>query len=64
MLIILFNINHLFVHSFKYSEWLNIWPIDETLIGTTTLAQSEPGSNGNEGVLHKAPGLEPHHQTV
>ena len=25
-----------------------IWPKDRTLIGTTTLGQSEPGKNGNE----------------
>ena len=29
-----------------------VWPIDRTLSGTTTLGQSEPGSDGNEGVLH------------
>ena len=29
-----------------------IWSIDETLRGTTTLDQSGPGSNGNEGLLH------------
>ena len=28
-----------------------IGPIDRTLSGATTLGQSEPGSNGNEGVL-------------
>ena len=28
-----------------------IWPIDGTLTGTTTLGQSGPKSNGNEGVL-------------
>ena len=29
----------------------SIWPIDRTLSGTTTPGHSEPGSNGNEGVL-------------
>ena len=35
-------------------KWLNssIWPIDVTLTGTPTLAQSGPGGNSNEGVLH------------
>ena len=28
-----------------------IWPIDRTLSGATTAAQSKPGVNGNEGVL-------------
>ena len=34
--------------------WLNssIWPIDGILKGSTTLSQSRPGSNGNEGILH------------
>ena len=38
----------------KYKWFFNkfIWAIDFTLTGTTTLGQSEPGSNGNEGVLH------------
>ena len=30
----------------------SIWPIDETLIGTTTLRQSGPKSNGNEKAHH------------
>ena len=30
----------------------SIWSRDRTLLGATTLAQSEPGSYGNEGVLH------------
>ena len=30
----------------------SIWLIDETLTGTRTLIQSEPESNGNEGVCH------------
>ena len=29
----------------------SIWPIDRTLSGATTLGQSGPESNGNEGVL-------------
>ena len=29
----------------------SIWPIDRTLSGVTTPGQSEPESNGNEGVL-------------
>ena len=29
----------------------SIWPIDRTLSGATTLDQSGPGSDGNEGVL-------------
>ena len=28
-----------------------IWPIERTLLGGTTQGQSEPGSDGNEGVL-------------
>ena len=32
-------------------QFSSIWPIDRTLSGTTTLDQSGPGSNGNEGVL-------------
>ena len=28
-----------------------IWPIDRTLSGATTLEQSEPGIDVNEGVL-------------
>ena len=37
----------------NYEWFLNrsIWPIDGTLTGITTLGQSGPGSNGNEGVL-------------
>ena len=30
----------------------SIQPIDGTLSSATTLSQSGPGSNGNEGVLH------------
>ena len=29
----------------------SIWPIDRTLSGVTTLSQSEPGSDGNKGLL-------------
>ena len=29
----------------------SIWPIDRTLSGATTLGQSGPGSDGNEGIL-------------
>ena len=31
---------------------ISIWPIDRTLIGTTTQSKNEPGSNDNEGVIH------------
>ena len=31
---------------------VSIWPIDETLSGTTTPGQSVPENNGNERVLH------------
>ena len=30
----------------------SIWPIDRILSDATTLGQSGPGSNRNEGVLH------------
>ena len=42
------------LNGFKYSRWLNslILPIDGALTGTTTPGQSEPGSNGNKGVLY------------
>ena len=29
----------------------SIWPVDRTQSDATTLGQSEPGSDGNEGVL-------------
>ena len=32
----------------------SIWPIDGTLTSITTLGHSEPGSNGNEGVLQSS----------
>ena len=42
------------LNGFKYSKWLNsfFWPIDGTLTGTTTLGQSGPESNSNQGVLY------------
>ena len=41
-------------NNFMYSKWLNNTnqPIDGSLTGTTTLSQSGPESNANEGVLH------------
>ena len=33
-------------------QFRSVWSIDRTLSGATTLTQSGPGSNGNEGVLH------------
>ena len=38
----------------QYEWFLNrpIWPINGTLTDPTTQGQSEPGSNGNERVLH------------
>ena len=52
--IIIISIISLQLNGFVYSKWLNssIWPIDRTLTGTTTSAQNEPGSNGNEKELH------------
>ena len=42
------------LNAFKHNKWLNssIWPKDGILTGTTTQGQSEPGSNGNEEILH------------
>ena len=34
------------------TQFSSIWPIDWTLSGATTSGQSEPGSDGNEGILH------------
>ena len=34
------------------THYSSIWPIDRTLSGATTPGQSEPESDGNEGVLH------------
>ena len=41
----------------------DIWPIDGTLIDTTTLILVRPGNNGNKGVssLPRCPNLLPHH---
>ena len=36
----------------------SIWPIDSSLPGATTLGQSRPGSDGNEGVLCIPPKLQ------
>ena len=33
------------------TQFSSIWSIDRTLSGATTLSQSWPGSDGNEGVL-------------
>ena len=46
--VFLFNINNF------QTEW--------TLTGTTTLGQSKPESNVNEGWTSFSPELEPHHQ--
>ena len=32
-------------------QFSSIWPIDRALSGATTSGQSEPGNNGNEGLL-------------
>ena len=34
------------------TQFSSIWPIDQTLLGATTLGQNRPWSDGNEGVLH------------
>ena len=34
------------------TQFSSIWPIDSTLSGATILGQSEPGSDGIEGVFH------------
>ena len=34
------------------TEFSSMWPIDRTLSDTTNQDKSEPGSDGNEGVLH------------
>ena len=57
----LFNVKSIFIHInspissnsvwYKYTQFTSIWPVDRTLSGDTTLGQSGPGSNGNEGVL-------------
>ena len=42
----------------------SFWPIDESLIGTTTVGQSRSGSNGNNEVFtfSRSPEMKPHHQ--
>ena len=61
-----FSISIVFVHTVKCqnssifqtiqfsisTQFSSIWSIDRTLSGATTLSQSEPGSDSNEGVLH------------
>ena len=49
----------IWLHSVKYSKLLNssIWPIDGTLIGTTTPGQSGPGSHGNKRVFYMDIGI-------
>ena len=45
----------------------SIWPADRTLTDATIPDQSEPGSNGNEGVRRIPKALvllEPHHHLV
>ena len=46
--------------------FLSIWPIAESLIGTTTLGQSGPGSNRNKRVLqiYRSTELEPYQQKL
>ena len=40
------------INQFSMStQFRSIWAIDRTLSGATTLGQSEPGSDGNQGVL-------------
>ena len=38
--------------SLAFTHFTSIWPMDRTLSGATTPSQSEPGSDGNEGVIH------------
>ena len=41
------------IHFCISTQFCSIWPIYRTLSGSTTLGQSEPGSNGNKrGTLH------------
>ena len=49
-LTIQFNLSHLFALSLNLKSSTRL--IDRTLSGSTTLGQSGPGSNSNEGVLH------------
>ena len=54
----LFVYNCLSAHSIKYYYLiLIILKTDETLSGTTSPAQNEPESNGNEGELHTLQGF-------
>ena len=49
------------------THFSSIRPIDRALSGSTTLDQSGPGSDGNEGVLHTPQSstlMEPHNQIV
>ena len=43
---------------------ISTWSMDRNLSGATTPGQSEPGSNGNEGVLHILPKLQDWSLTV
>ena len=47
---ILFSISHMFILSLVFNS--SIWHIAKSLLDTTTPDQSEPGSDGNKGVLH------------
>ena len=40
------------IHFIISTKFSSIWLIDRTLSGATTLAQSGPGSDSNEGVYH------------
>ena len=50
------NLRRLIFHKTQTNKQRNI---DGTLTGSTTVGQSGPGNNGNEGVVHipKSPGL-------
>ena len=64
--VLLFNTNNSILIIIIPSKRLNssIWPIDETLTGTTTLDPGRPESKGNERILGipQTLSLEPHHQ--
>ena len=50
-----------------YMSNSSIWSIDRTLSGATTLGQSGPGSDDNEGLFHIpqiSSIMELHHQIV
>ena len=80
LLIVFLNKSEIFLHTIKWFQVLlfnsfnliviclhtvfSIWPIDRTLSGATTPGQSEPGSNGNERVLHILQALKPRYQRV